>query len=98
MTVLLLRGREYHRLVASLPSPARALTLSAINADYPAYLADLREGGAIIVLSDDRQAVLGVLTRDPAVFGDAQIAQQIEDGHLPPLEELLAMDDRGEAP
>jgi hypothetical protein len=98
MTVLTLRGREYHRLMASLPTPARALTLSAINADYPTYLAELRDGGAIIVLSDDEQAVLGVLTRDPAVFGDAQLAQQIDDGHLPPLEDLLAMSDRGEGP
>jgi hypothetical protein len=41
------------------------------------------------VYSDDRQALLGVLTRDPEVFGDAQLAQQIEDGHMPPLEQLL---------
>jgi hypothetical protein len=30
-----------------------------------------------------------VLTRDPEVFGDARLAQQIEAGHMPPLEELL---------
>jgi hypothetical protein len=98
MTLAVFRGREYHRAMATLPSPARALTLSEINSDYMRYLAELEEGGAIIVLSDDRQAVLGVLTRDPAVFGDAKLAQQIEDGHIPPLAELLAMDDRGELP
>jgi hypothetical protein len=30
-----------------------------------------------------------VLTRDPELFGDARLAQQIEAGHLPPLEEHL---------
>jgi len=36
-----------------------------------------------------------VLTRDPAVFGDARLAHQIEVGNLPPLEQLLedAVDD-----
>lgn len=79
-----------------LPSPARALTLSEINDDYPRHLADLQAGGTIVVYSDDGQALLGVLTRDPAVLGDAQLAQQIEDGHIPPLDELLGMVDRGE--
>jgi hypothetical protein len=75
--------------MATLPSPARNLTLSDINADYPKYLAELEQGGAILVYSDDRQALLGVLTRDPEIFGDARLAQQIEAGHLPPLEQLL---------
>ena len=39
--------------------------------------------------SDDRNALLGVLTRDPELFGDARLAQQIEAGHMPPLEQLL---------
>ncbi|MGI8412224.1 MAG: hypothetical protein ACR2LV_05030 [Solirubrobacteraceae bacterium] len=84
--------------MASLPSPSRALTLSEINADYGQYLQELQAGGAIVVLSDDREALLGVLTRDPEVFGDAQLAQQIEAGQIPPVEELLAMADRGELP
>ena len=78
MTIAVISGRRYHRHMANLPSPARALTLSAINADYAKYLAELEQGGAILVYSDDRQALLGVLTRDPAVFGDARLAQQIE--------------------
>jgi hypothetical protein len=41
---------------------------------------------------------LGVLTRDPALLGDVQVAQLIDAGHLPPIAELLAMDDRGELP
>jgi hypothetical protein len=49
------------------------------------------------VYSDDRQALLGVLTRDPGVFGDARLAQQIEVGNVPPLEQLLeeAVDEPG---
>lgn len=97
MTIAVISGRRYHRHMANLPSPARALTLSAINADYAKYLAELEQGGAILVYSDDRQALLGVLTRDPGVFGDARLAQQIEVGNVPPLEQLLeeAVDEPG---
>jgi hypothetical protein len=35
--------------MASLPSPARAVTLSGINADYQRYLRELEDGGAIVV-------------------------------------------------
>jgi hypothetical protein len=98
MTIVVLQGREYHRHMAALPSPARMLTLSSINADYRRYLAELEQGGAIVVLSDDHEVVLGVLTRDPEVFGDASVAQQIEAGHLPPLDVLLARDDQGHRP
>jgi hypothetical protein len=31
----------------------------------------------------------GALTRDPAVLGDARLAQLIESGAVPPLERLL---------
>ena len=48
--------------------------------------------------SDGREAFLGVLTRDTGVSSEAEIAQLIENGHVPPLEELLARDDRGELP
>jgi hypothetical protein len=52
----------------------------------------------VIVYTNDRQVRLGVLTRDPALLGDAQVAQLIDAGHLRPIAELLAMDDRGELP
>ncbi len=84
-----MRGGRYHRRIASLPFPARRLTLSEINADYPRYLGELEQGGAILVVSDDEQAFLGVLTRDPAVLGDAQLAQLIETGAVPSLERLV---------
>ena len=41
---------------------------------------------------------LGVLTRDKRLLDAADIAQLIENGHIPPLDELVAMDDRGELP
>jgi hypothetical protein len=44
------------------------------------------------------EAFLGVLTRENRMIGEAEIAQLIENGHVPPLEELLARDDRGELP
>ena len=94
--IAVISGRRYHRLMATLPSPARNLTLTEINADYPRYLTELEDGGAILVYSDDRRALLGVLTRDPEIFGDARLAQQIETGHMPPLEQLL--DDPADEP
>jgi hypothetical protein len=41
---------------------------------------------------------LGALTRDHTLLDAADIAQLIENGHIPPLDELVAMDDRGELP
>jgi hypothetical protein len=61
-------------------------------------LEQLKGGGAILVESDGGEAFLGVLTREAGVIGEAEIAQLVENGHMPPLEELLAMDDRGELP
>jgi len=61
-------------------------------------LEELKQGGAVLLESGGSEAFLGVLTRDAEMIGDAEIAQLVENGHLPPLEELLAMDDRGELP
>ena len=69
--------------------PARRLRVSEINAGCRKYLGELDQGGAIRVVSDDEQAFLGVLTRDPAVLGDARLAQLIECGAVPPLERVL---------
>jgi len=75
--------------MAMLPSPARAMTLAEIQADHQQVADDLQRGGAILVLSDEVDNYLGVLTRDPRVLGDAELAQQIEAGHIPPLAQLL---------
>ena len=56
------------------------------RADYRRDLGELEQGGATLVVSDDEQAFVGVPTRDP---GDAQLAQLIETGAVPPLERLL---------
>ena len=90
MTLKLIQEGRYDRLMATLPSPARAMTLEELDADRESAIEDLKAGGAILVLSNDRERYFGVLTRDPAVVGDAELAQQIQAGHLPPLEELLA--------
>ena len=39
-----------------------------------------------------------MLTREKGLLDEADIAQLIENGHIPPLDELIAMDDRGELP
>jgi hypothetical protein len=98
MTLTLIRGEDYHRLMSKLPSPVRTLTLAEIQADWRTVLEQLKQGGAVLVESDGGEAFLGVLTRDAGIIGESEIAQLVENGHIPPLEELLAMDDRGELP
>jgi hypothetical protein len=89
---------EYHGLTSRLPSPVRTLTLKEIQADVPGVLAQLQQGGAILVESDDEQTLLGVLTREKGLLDEAELGAMIQNGQIPPLEELLAMDDRGETP
>ena len=89
MTLTVIRGGRYDRRMAMLPSPARAMTLEEIQAERDDVLEALREGGVILVHSNELDCFLGVLTRDPSVLGDAELAQQIEAGHLPPLDVLL---------
>jgi hypothetical protein len=99
MTVYLVARPAYHQgMEDGLPHPSEALTLADIQDQLERVTGLLEQGGAVIVYSNDRQQRLGVLTRDPAVLGDAQVAQLIDAGHLPPIAELLAMDDRGELP
>jgi threonine dehydratase len=98
ITLTVLRDEDYHRLMSELPRPVRTLTLAEIQADWTAVLDELKQGGAVLLESDGGEAFLGVLTRDAGMIGEAEIAQLVENGHIPPLEELLAMDDRGERP
>ena len=98
MTLSVLRSEDYHRLMSQLPHPIRTLTLSEIQADWETVLEQLKLGASILVEADGGEAFLGVLTRDTGMIGAAEIAQLIDNGHVPPLEELLARDDRGELP
>jgi hypothetical protein len=98
MTLTVLRSEDYHRLMSKLPKPVRTLKLAEIQADWRSVLDELKQGGAVLVESDGGEAFLGVLTRDAGMIGEAEIAQLVENGHIPPLEDLLAMDDRGELP
>jgi hypothetical protein len=98
MTITLIRGREYARLMSELPSPVRSLTLAEIERQHDRVYEELERGGAIRVYTNDMQHLLGVLTRDERLLDAAGISQLIENGYIPPLEELIAMDDRGELP
>jgi len=98
MSITLVRSREYARLMSELPSPVRSLTLAEIETEHGRVLAELERGGAIRVYTNDMEHFLGVLTRDKTLLDAAGIAQLIENGHIPPLAELIAMDDRGETP
>lgn len=98
MTITLIRDERYARLMAQLPSPVRSLTLAELEAQHERVFAELERGGAIRVYTNDMARYLGVLTRDKTLLDAADIAQLIENGHMPPLDELVAMDDRGELP
>jgi hypothetical protein len=98
MSITLIRGGEYARLMSELPSPVRSLTLAEIEDQHKRVFADLENGGAIRVYTNDMEHFLGVLTREKTLLDAAGIAQLIENGHIPPLDELVAMDDRGELP
>ncbi len=98
MTITLICGERYARLMADLPSPVRSLTLAELETEQERVFAELERGGAIRLYTNDMERFLGVLTRDQALLDAADIAQLIENGHLPPLAELIAMDDRGELP
>ena len=84
--------------MSELPSPVRSLTLAEIEHQRDRVYEELERGGAIRVYTSDMEHFLGVLTRDQRLLDDAGIAQLIENGHIPPLDELVAMDDRGELP
>jgi hypothetical protein len=100
MTVYVVQASAYHRVMSDdgLPHPTEALTLSALAVAAERVIAMLDQGGGVLVYTDDRERLLGVLTREPRLFGEAQMAAMIDAGTLPPLDELVAMDDRGELP
>ena len=89
---------EYHGLTSKLPSPVRTLTLREIQADVPGVLAQLQQAGAILVHGDDEQTLLGVLNPRERAARRSRDQRDDPERHLPPIEELLAMDDRGETP
>lgn len=98
MNAFLIPRAGYHRIMSDdgLPHPSEALTLSEVRDQQPRVIELLERGGAIIVYSDDRESLLGVLTRDRRILDEASLAAMIDTGHVPALAELIAMDDRGE--
>jgi hypothetical protein len=96
MTLTVIRGGEYARFMSDLPSPTRSLTLREIEEQHERVYRELEHGGAIRVYTNDSDMLLGVLTRDPRLFDAADIAQLQESGLIPPLDELVAMQDRAD--
>ena len=89
-----------HRLVTSdgLPHPATGMSISELSDRQDDALEILTDGGAIVLHSDDGEQLFGVLTRNTQLVGDATLAAMIDAGTVPPLDQLLEMDDRGELP
>jgi hypothetical protein len=100
VNAFLIRGAAYHRIMSDdgLPHPARGMRLSELREHQTEVLEMLEQGGAIIVHTDDGEHLLGVLTRNRKLLDEASIAAMIDAGNLPPLAELIAMDDHGELP
>ncbi|MGH2949262.1 MAG: hypothetical protein ACRDPC_23910 [Solirubrobacteraceae bacterium] len=98
MTIYAVARRAYHPgMDDGLPHPAEFLTLAEIQDQQARVFALLERGGVIVVLGDDGSQ-MGVLTRQRPLLDEASIAAQIENGTLPPIAELFAMDDGGELP
>jgi hypothetical protein len=79
-----------------LPHPATSMRLAQLRERHAEAIAMLERGGAIIVHTDDGEQLLGVLTRNRKLLDEASIAAMINAGNLPPLDELIAIEDRGE--
>ena len=90
----------YHRLVThdGLPHPATGMSISELSDHQDDALEILKDGGAIVLHSDDGEQLFGVLTRNTQLVGDATLAAMIDAGTIPPLDQLVEMDDRGELP
>ena len=100
MSVHLIPLAAYHHAMSTdgLPHPAETMTVSDLNGRLEHVLEVLDEGGALLVYTDDYEHRLGVLTRQQPLLDEAALAAEIDAGHLPPIAELIAMDDRGETP
>lgn len=100
MNLIVISDVAYHRRMTDdgLPHPAEALTLAEIAGEPARVTAMLENGGAVLVLTDDRCYPIGVLTRKRPLLDETMTAVQIDAGTLPAIEELLAMDERGELP
>ena len=99
MGVRVVSERAYDRaMIDGLPHPSEALTISEIRDEQERVIDILEQGGAVIVLTDNGARRLGVLTRRQPLLDEASIAAQIDSGRLPPLTDLIAIDDRAELP
>lgn len=100
MSVYLVPRHAYHDDMHSdgLPHPAFAITVSELRDRLGEVRDALEQGGAVLVFTDARDDIIGVLTREQPLLDEASIAAEIDSGNLPPIAELIAIDDRGETP
>jgi hypothetical protein len=76
--------------MAGLPADVKTITVSELRDNVDKVLAALERGEAYFVESDDRQRVLGVLTRDERVFDEAHAVALADAGLLPAdIEQLV---------
>ena len=81
-----------------LPHPAFAITVGELRERLEEVREALDQGGAVLLFTDARDDIIGVLTAERSLLHEASIAAEIDSGYLPPIAELIAMDDRGETP
>ena len=100
MSVYLVPGHAYHDDMHGdgLPHPAFAMTVGELRDRLQEVREALNQGGAVLLFTDARDDVIGVLTAQRSLLEEASLAAEIDRGHLPPIAELIAMDDRGELP
>ncbi|MGB0097695.1 MAG: hypothetical protein WBP81_34810 [Solirubrobacteraceae bacterium] len=75
-----------------LPHPTDALTLTEIARDLERVSGVLEQGGAMLVLSDDQERELGVLSRQEPLLGEARLAANRRQQH--PADRRAAGDGR----
>ena len=100
MSVYLIPRHAYHDDMHrdGLPHPAFAITVGELPDRLQQVRAALDQGGAVLLFTDAHDDIIGVLTAQRSLLEEASIAAEIDTGHLPPIAELIAMDDRGELP
>jgi hypothetical protein len=75
----------------STPTSARTMSLASLAmANQQQVIDELEAGGVILLVTNETTPnLLGVLTRDAEILGEATLHEAIARGEIPPLPELL---------
>ena len=98
--ILELRGvirLQYAGLMADLPDPILQVEISEIGERTAEILAVVDAGGAVLVWADERERLLGALSRKGWSQDEALLARDIASGRLPSLDVLAGLPDAGTA-